>query len=164
VRLFRGLQVAAVAVALASGAWAGQAVDPALHELKWIAGDWRGKLGESLIEEVWDQPAGRSMVGHFRAVEGGSPKFYELLALELAQEGVVMRLRHFGPGLSAWEKDQALTFRMIEKGHRRAVFEDSSQTPPERLTYERHGDRLLIRLEKMKAGKPSTTDFWFHRH
>jgi hypothetical protein len=149
---------------MAAVAQAGGAPDPALRELSWLAGDWRGKLGESWIEEVWGEPIGRSMVGHFRAVARDTAKFYELNVLELDGSQVFLRIRHFGPGLDPWEKGQALNFRMVERGIRRAVFADASQTPPERLVYERHGDRLLIRLEKTTAGKPSTTEFRFHRH
>jgi hypothetical protein len=135
-----------------------------LSGLSWMAGAWHGTLGGGTMEEVWSRPDGPSMTGTFRLVEKGAVQFYEFMAIDRAADGLVLRIRHFDGDLTAWEdKRGALPFRLVASGKRRAVFENRTLTPPERLTYERRGDRLTILLETEKKGRPVATTFRFER-
>lgn len=129
-------------------------------DLGWLAGSWRGTLGGAAIEEHWSAPEGGEMLGMFRWDR--EPPIYELLLIEDAPEGVVMRLRHFGPGLVAWEeKEGALLFRPVEHGPCWALFaEEGDDEEATRLRYRREDDGgLLIQLLERRDGAETSLDF-----
>jgi hypothetical protein len=116
-----------------------------LDDLAWMTGTWRGGDGATTIEEHWSAPIGENMVGSFRLLQDGQPVFYELLAIELEGEVPTMRLRHFDPGLRAWERRRgALSFSLMEHEEGRARFVD--QAHDKQLVYQRDGDQLVIQL------------------
>ncbi len=127
-------------------------------DLAWIAGDWVGRLGEAVIEESWAPPAGGTMMGMFRLVDGGAVRFYEFMTIEPSEEGPQLRIKHYDPGLVGWEeKTESVKFRLIELGDRRAVFETRKEGHPERLIYTRDDEGLVIVLDKPADG--SRTEF-----
>ena len=81
----------------------------------WIAGRWHGTgLGGS-VDEVWSDPAGGSMVGHFRLVRDGKPIFYEILTVIEAEGSLEMRLKHVNPDMTGWEeKANFVTFKLAK--------------------------------------------------
>src|SRR5688572_29554658 len=101
--------VAAAGSLWIGGAWGGGArhAEPTLQDLAFLAGAWEVEEGDEFMREVWDEPRGDAMVGHFSIIEAGHATLYELLAIEEGEEGVVMRLRHFGPGLAPWASEAA---------------------------------------------------------
>jgi hypothetical protein len=119
-----------------------------LNQLSWLSGRWRGDRKGAAIEETWSAPLGRTMIGSFRAVEGGTAKFFELLTIT-DEGGVMMRIRHFDPGLVAWEeKDAPLAYRLLSSQANEAAFENVGSDPVRVIRYRRSGDRLTVRLEK----------------
>lgn len=124
-------------------------------DLDWLAGHWVGELDGAVIEEHWSTPGGSVVMGMFRWVkpqEDGAPAganriaLYELFAIEPGDDGrPVLRLRHFSPGLVAWEdKDAPLELRLVESGDKRAVWETSGEDGPVRLEYRRPEPDLLL--------------------
>jgi hypothetical protein len=80
-----------------------------------MAGYWRGEVGQTVIEEVWLPPEGDAMHSVFRMVRGGKTAFTEFQSIELREGALVLHLRHFHPGLKAWEdKDGALRWHVEE--------------------------------------------------
>jgi uncharacterized protein DUF6265 len=132
-------------------------------DLAWISGNWVGEMGSARIEETWSSPDGGMMMGMFRLVKDDEPGFYEFMTIETADTGVVLKLRHFHPGLIGWEdKESPLTFRLVESADRKAVFEQDGAAT--KLIYERPVDEALtISLIKQKDGKESKTDFRYKR-
>ena len=136
-----------------------------LEDLAWIAGHWQGELGESVIEEVWAEPAGGTMMGMFRLVKGTKTAFYEFMAIEQTPDGLQLRLRHFHPGLLAWEeKDTPMVFRLERHADGEAVFTRTDEPKPERLIYRKEGPGgLVIVLEKEREGKKTRQEFRYRR-
>jgi hypothetical protein len=119
-----------------------------LAPLAWISGTWVGSEADTHIEESWSEPRGLSMVGSFRMLQQGAPRFYELMTLEREGEQTLLRLKHFGPGLLAWEeKDEAPTFRLAAVTGSEATFENVGTDKVRRIRYQRSGDALVITLE-----------------
>jgi hypothetical protein len=148
--------------AAAPAAEAAPAAPLRVADLAWLAGAWRGTLGGAAIEEHWSAPAGGEMVGTFRWDR--EPPLYELLVLADAPEGAVMRLRHFGPGLVAWEeKEGAVVFRPVEHGPCWALFsEEGDEEEATRLRYAREEDGgLLIQVIERRDGADGSLDFRF---
>ncbi len=73
----------------------------------WLTGAGPATTAPMTIEEQWSGAAGGGMIGMFRAITDGRPRFYELIALDADGEGVVCRFRHFNRDLSGWEEKDA---------------------------------------------------------
>ena len=62
-------------------------------------------------------------MGMFRWIKEDRVSFYELMVIEQAEEGVMMRIKHFSPGLKGWEeKDRAVDFLLVQLDGTEAVF------------------------------------------
>jgi hypothetical protein len=137
--------------------------NPTLADVAWITGSWVGIEADSRIEEHWSEAAGGSMVGSFRMVRGDKAVFYEFMLIEQTDDGVVLRIKHFSPGLDGWEaKDESLDLDLTMTQEGKAVFETEVDGDPERLVYEKTPTGgLIILLEK--PAKDSTSEFRFER-
>lgn len=138
--------------------------DAELSHLAFIAGAWRGEMKGGVIEERWSAPEGDNMMGMFRLVKDGEGVFYEFMSIEQAGDTPVLRIRHFGQGLEAWEEKDGLDpYPLVELGASRAVF--GNEKSGTRLVYECPSpDILKVTLEKQKDGKKSAQVFIFKRN
>jgi hypothetical protein len=137
-------------------------------DFAWIAGSWRGEIDGALIEEMWTPPAPGdkgAMLGMFRWLQGDKVVVYELLSIEPGADGLVLLLRHFGPGLLAWEeKDAPVVFHLVSSAPGEVTFDNRDPARPTRITYRKDGDDGLISvLERTRDGKPSGQDFRYRR-
>jgi hypothetical protein len=161
----RILTFVALMTALAAAPAATQGRAPlrtaALRDVAFIAGRWGGQMGGGATQEWWSAPEGDGMLGMFRYVKDGKAVFYELMTIDQTAEGPVLRLRHFGPGLVAWEeKDGATSWPLVELTANRAVFEVPDGR--KRLTYHRASERAMtITLEEMENGAWKSQPFTF---
>ncbi len=132
-----------------------------LADLSFITGLWRAEFGGGLGEEHWSASSGDSMVGTFRFVKDGSAHFYEFMLIEQTNKGLVLRLKHFNPGLIGWEdKAQVHSYPLVEFHKGLAVFEKVDKKS--RLTFRRSAkDALLVSLEQNHDGKPESEVFSF---
>ena len=139
------------------------ATPPSAADFTWLSGDWVGKMGDSLIEEIWSEPAGGTLVGMFRWSTDEGVRVYELLSIEDSDKGPVLYLRHFSAGLSAWE-EEAMPLELDAFGEGRASFQNVTDGESTRLTYERTpGGGLNITLDKVEGAKKSSTTFAYER-
>jgi hypothetical protein len=132
-----------------------------LSDLSFITGLWRADFGGGVGEEHWSAAAGDSMVGTFRFVKDDSAQFYELMLIEETPKGLVLRLKHFNPGLIGWEeKGQAHSYPLVEFHKGLAAFEQIDKKS--RLTFRRTAkDALLVLLEQTRDGKQNSEEFKF---
>lgn len=131
----------------------------------WLAGTWKGTRDGAAIEEHWSRGAS-GLLGVFRMERGKVAVFLEAMVLEPEGTDLVLRIRHFGPGLkTAWEdKDRPVTFRLVVANDREARFEGTGPWAGETLHYLRTGDSgLEVSLEKQVDGKPKRSVFTFTR-
>lgn len=119
--------------------------DPTVADLAWLTGNWRGQLAGDLIEEFWSSPAAGTLVGMFRWAQGDGVRFYELLVVEAGARGLVLRIKHFNPGLQGWEeKDEAVNFDLVALTGQEAVFLRRGGEEPLWLIYRREGRAILV--------------------
>lgn len=85
-----------------------QAADYSLSDLDFMVGHWQGDTDE--FEEIWLPPAGNVMTGFFRWPSVQGRYVLELLTIMEENNNVVFRFKHFDPDITAWEKDEALTY------------------------------------------------------
>ena len=132
-----------------------------LADLSFISGPWQAEWSGGLGEERWSVPSGDNMIGTFRFVKGGKARFYELMLIEQTDTGLVLRLKHFNPGLIGWEeKAQVYSYGLIEYRENMAVFELDDKKS--RLTFRRIStDALSVLLEQNTNGKQNSEEFKF---
>ena len=130
-----------------------------ISELAWLAGRWEGEGLGGTVDEVWSQPAGGAMVGHFRLVRDAKPVFYEIMTLIESQGSVEMRLKHVNPDMTGWEeKGDFVTFRLVRHDATGAYFDG--------LTFRRDGpDRIdvFLALRDRASGTVREEKFVFRR-
>jgi hypothetical protein len=138
-----------------------------LAQVAWIAGPWRGMLGDRQIEQHWMTPAANSMVAMYRSIQNDRATLYELLAIEQDGESLMLRIKHFSPGagLAGREaKDQSIDHALVRVDGRTAVFEGTGTDNPSRVTFTSPDpDTLTITVERMRDGKLVPTDFRYTR-
>ncbi len=136
-----------------------------LAALDWLAGTWLGSEAGSAYEEVWRRGAS-GFHGMFRMERGSAAVFLEAMVLEADGAEVLLRIRHFGPGLKqAWEeKDRPVVFRLALATPQEARFEGTGAVAGETLRYLRTGPAALeVTLDKTVQGTPRRSTFRFTR-
>lgn len=94
-----------------------------IEDAAWLAGRWTGTGLGGQLEEVWSAPAGGQMVGHFRLLREGKPVFYEFMLMDVTEDGIRMRLKHFNPDYTAWEaREDWTTFTPVSSSSDELVF------------------------------------------
>lgn len=128
-----------------------------MADVAWLAGRWVGEGLGAAVEEVWLPPAGGDMVGVFRLVRTGSPRFYELVTLVEEEGSLVLRLKHFGPDLVGWEaKDESVSFPLVRRDADTLWFDG--------LTIRRVGaDRMRIWVALESEGEVREALFEYRR-
>ena len=134
-----------------------------LKDLAFLSGSWGGELHGGTIEEQWAAPLGTCMMGMFRFVKDGKPRFYEFMTLEETGAGLELRIKHFHPGLVGWEeKAECLCFHVKKFGTGYVIFEMEESTT--NLTFKSASpEELRITLEKPDQGGEGTQEFSFRR-
>ncbi len=142
------------------------AIAAKVSQLDFIAGPWTGTLGDRTIEQHWSAPLGNSMVAMYRNVQDGEVRLYELLVMEQEGEGIALRIKHFAPGaglVGRQEKDVSVDHRLVALKQQSAVFEGTGPNPT-RVTFTRTSPQaLVIRVERMRDGALTGTDFNYRR-
>jgi gluconolactonase len=93
---------------------------PAIEELSFLAGAWRGTSDGAFVEELWSRPEGEAILGAFRwhGPKGGGLRMSELLAITREADAVRLRLRHFDPrmrGREPIDRPMVLVLRSFER-------------------------------------------------
>lgn len=86
----------------------------ALEDIAWLAGHWRGEGLGGDCEEIWSGPAGGSLMGVFRMIDGEAVAFYEIMTVQPEGESLAMVIKHFNPDLTGWEeREDVVTFPLL---------------------------------------------------
>lgn len=131
----------------------------------WLAGTWRHEDPDEVCEEFWSRAGGDTQFGAFRWTAGGQTRFYELFVIEQDEDGIWLRLRHFGPGVVPLEDEGPLAWRLVQSADKEAIFENARYAFPRRVVYRRTGEHeLLARIEGVSAdGAERSHVFRFRR-
>lgn len=120
-----------------------------LAALDWLAGRWLQESPEERVEVIYTSPEGGSILGLTKVSGGATTHFFELE--KIAVEGDAVVLVPFPDG------QRAASFRLVEEGARRAVFESPTNDFPRRIVFDASAPGALeILLEGTQGGQPST--------
>ncbi len=137
-----------------------------INDLSWLTGVWIGEMDGARIEEHWSTPDGATMMCMFRWIQGNQVRFYEFVTIEQEEESVVLRIKHFNPGLIGWEeKTDSITFSLVQLVGKKAAFIKQDAKDGLWLVYQVvNGDTLIARFESGDEGsKPASGEFIFKR-
>jgi len=126
-----------------------------LSGLDQLVGTWVSEHGRVRTEEHWLLPAGNVMLGINRTIRNGETGAYEYLRIEKGADGITYTASPSG--------QRTTSFALIESNTSRYVFENPKHDFPQRIIYERAGDRLVARIEGMRRGKPASAQWEFVR-
>lgn len=148
-RGWKVLIAAALAIAAAPRPPAG------IERLAWLQGCWSVTTGERDVEEYWMAPKGSSMLGIARTTRNGLLTDYEMTLIRQAEDRIVYE---------AHPSQQPMTlFYSIDVSSSRIVFENPKHDFPQRIGYERTGNRLLAWIEGTQNGKARRIEFPYVR-
>jgi hypothetical protein len=120
-----------------------------LSALDWLAGRWLQESKDERVEVIYTTSEGGSILGLTKVSGGGATHFFELE--KIAVEGDAVVLVPFPDG------QRAASFRLVEDGARRAVFESPKNDFPRRIVFDATREGALeVVLEGSQGGQPST--------
>jgi len=94
-------------------------------DLHFLTGHWAGTASfGGTVECHWMAPSGDNAMGAIRMMNNGKVTMYEILVAEQVGDGVMLRVKHFNPGLTGREeKDVSDQYQAIELGKGRVLLE-----------------------------------------
>ena len=134
-------------------------------DLAWLEGRWVGTRAGDEIEEIWSGAGAGTLMGMFRWLRSGKVRFFEIITIEPAGAGLVLRLKHFDSGLLGWEdKDQSVTFDLVALSADEAVFYQHGTRKPQWMLYRREGaGRLAAYFEPENETHAPEDEFRYQR-
>ncbi len=130
---------------------------PHFLDLHWIAGVWIGESETVVAEEHWSAAQGEVYMGMFRMLRDGRPAFYEFMTIAVEGEEVVLRIKHFYPGLKGWEaKDDSVIFVLVDLEIDKAVFYQRDLPDDKWMVYHRAGTTLTAHFETIEGEEPDS--------
>ena len=123
-----------------------------LSDVSFMEGRWQGLFNGGPIEAAWIAPAGDNLAGFMRMMKDNKVTMYEMLIFEQTEQGPVVLVKHFKPGLIGQEeKDKSDRYRFIEASKDKALFEKEDGSI--RIIYEkRPNEQLVIQRGKKQEG------------
>lgn len=104
----------------------GQPSPPArLADLAWLAGTWEGQGITGPAREIYGNPMGGQIAGHFTQTRGDGIWFYEIMTIVQVGDSLEYRLRHFNDDLTGWEeRNEVRRFRLVAVDRDAWYFDD----------------------------------------
>ncbi len=135
-----------------------EALEPKLENIAWIAGTWKGEAFGGIIEEIWSEPSGGSMMATFKLINDDKVSFYEIEIIREIENTLILQLKHFDGELKGWEtKDETVDFPLKYLTTTKAVFEG--------MTFEKIGDtkmNIFVDITN-EAGEAEVVEFNYEK-
>ena len=127
-----------------------------LSQLDWLTGYWTGEGFGGQCEEVWMPAVDGHMIGTFRFWYEGKLIFSEFMNLVQEGDTFSLKLKHFNPDLSGWEKNDEWTiFRLVKVGENSVWFDG--------LTMIREGNEIKLHLALNENGERTVEELIYRK-
>jgi hypothetical protein len=142
-----------VALLLASSL---EAQQPAVALPTWLSGCWRQVDAGQIVDEVWLAPAGGSLLGVSRSVEGDSIRGYELMLIRPGTNGLLLE--------ASPARQPPAAFLASAVTDSSLTFENLTHDFPQVIRYARRGgDSLLAMISGTVRDRQRTINFAYGR-
>jgi Domain of unknown function (DUF6265) len=139
-------------------------VGASVADLQWLEGDWLGRYGEDVVEEMWSNLRGEMLMGMFRWLRDDEVRFFEFITLGIEEGLVVLRIKHMNVGLASWEEQAKSTeFVLVHLQEQEAVFLQRNKPNPPWMIYRREPDRLITYFQRDEETPPEDDQFVYSR-
>ena len=141
--------------------FAANAQKGSLSDVSFMEGRWLGTFNGGPIEAAWIAPVGDNLTGFMRMMKDNKVTMYEMLIFEQTEQGPIVLVKHFKPGLIGQEeKDKSDRYKFIDAIKDKALFEKEDGSI--RIIYEKRGnDQLAIQRGMPKEGTGPTSRWDF---
>jgi len=126
-----------------------------IQQVAWLEGCWQMEANGRVVEEQWMAPRGGVMLGMGRTVRDGKLVEYESVVLR-EQDGRLAYEAHPSGQPSA-------VFLSTTIDPSTAIFENPTHDFPQRVRYERKGEKLLASVEGTQNGLQRGVGFPYQR-
>lgn len=124
-------------------------------DLQWFTGLWIGDADELTIEEHWSAARGEVFMGMFRMLREARPAFYEFMTLAIEGDEIILRIKHFNPGLQGWEtQDESVIFVLVGLEAGKAIFYQRNVPNSKWMIYQKEGSDLFVYFENLDGEVP----------
>jgi hypothetical protein len=140
--------------------------DVRVADLQWLTGNWVGSHGEDQIEESWSPLRADTMMGMFRWIHEGRVRFYEFITIEREGMELILRIKHFNPGLLGWEeKNESKEFVLVQLSGHEAVFlqRKVEKSPAPWMIYSLRDQQTLIAYFEFGNETVSEKDMFIYK-
>lgn len=135
--------------------WLSAGAQAQIQRVAWLAGCWSLTDGERSVDEHWMAPRAGSMQGMSRTVRGDKLVAYESVLLRARGEQLDYEVQPSG---------QARTvFTSTVVTDTSVVFENLQHDFPQRVAYQRDGERLLAWIEGPRSGQMRRIEYPYKR-
>lgn len=136
-----------------------------LAQLAWLAGRWQGAWGPRVAHEVWMPPQSGVMVGVFQLTENSQTLVIEIYTIIATPDGIELRIRHFTPTLTPWEKSGPPLLKLMTYDSKSFLFVNQDNGQPKRWIMKRTDpDTYEARFEIVpEKGQPQNWEIVYHR-
>ncbi|MHA2239588.1 MAG: DUF6265 family protein [Candidatus Hodarchaeales archaeon] len=120
-----------------------------------LEGNWRGKIGNDIVDEYWSATLADSIMGMFRWEKAGKVSFYEFVVIDKIEDKIMLKIKHFHANLTGWEeRTDFVHYVLHEVTATRIVFGADDPSEKGRLIYEQPSkDKLTATLEMAKQNQ-----------
>ncbi|MFX1512818.1 MAG: DUF6265 family protein [Promethearchaeota archaeon] len=129
-----------------------------------LTGNWRGKIGEDTVEEVWSAPLANSMMCMFRWIKDGKISFYEFIIIDSTNEKTTLKIKHFNSDFTSWEdKKDFIHYVLSELTASKVIFGPADPNKKGRLIFQRMNENKLVAILEMSTNEGKILKFEFDK-
>ncbi len=129
---------------------------PGVEDLGWLAGYWLDCSGGREASETWSDPRAGLMVGHAVTTQDGRSSF-EALHIRSGPDGRPAYVAQPGGA-------PPVAFALVDLEDGVATFADPNHDFPQRIVYQRDGDRLTARVDGEIDGRIRSLEWRFEKN
>jgi len=136
-----------------------------LAQFAWLAGRWQGDWGPRIAQQVWMPPKSGVMVGVFQLTEDAQTLVIELYTITATPQGIELRVRHFTPTLTAWQKDEPSSLKLMTYDSKSFLFVNQDNGQPKHWLMKRNDPNTYVaRFEIVpEQGESETAEITYRR-
>ena len=116
---------------------------PSVADLDWLTGSWAGPVGDQVLEEVWNDPAGGTIAALVRMGSEKATTMLEMIVINEEDDTLMLRIQQFSRRYEP-RFPTPQTMRLSELGANTATFTATGTGGLKGIVYVREDDQLTI--------------------